>query len=392
MSQRRPFWRRAWIRRPVRLTRWGTGFRIRPTLRVGQDLYEVAYRTTTGFRVDSPIFFALLEGDFLENREIRELRVTKNGDEVQDPAAISGLFVLYRAAYHLYERPLTIAPPEDIPYLEDILESPIKLLATNAVIEQLVEGETAAYEDLLRLVLTDQTARGRGAMETAFGPDWETSFTDYEAILALLEQAAADGALAARGLAAPAADLAQALEGLRGNAKLAGLSTPALAAGVKLAFLWLAGAAVQEQQRAPWLARYLEALPGTRSGLNEAQQKAAQAILTESGRLADRRLEMAGQIVLETALQMGSGLASDALLSWVAAKLGSRLGGGLLGATGSALTVTGAWYNADEWYADFALAKRALELRQAFGAGARAPEHGRTSQRRRPQGVRRRSG
>lgn len=88
------------------------------------------------------------------------------------------------------------------------------------------------------------------------------------------------------------------------------------------------------------------------------------------------------QIVLETALQMGTGYITPQAFQALGAVLSSRAASGLLnvagkvvspsgllGAWGAGLTVTGAWYNADEWYADFVLAQHALALRKAFETG-----------------------
>lgn len=69
--------------------------------------------------------------------------------------------MLYRAAYHLYADPLPVVVPKDIPNLKPITDFTWPV-ALGTLAAQLREDESVAYEDLLLMLLTDQTERTPG--------------------------------------------------------------------------------------------------------------------------------------------------------------------------------------------------------------------------------------
>ena len=233
-------------------------------------------------------------------------------------------------------------------------------------------------EDALRLVLTDQTMRRQTAMEDAFGPDWSKGFEEFGGLLEVAEMTADGEITAGSRLYQPVGDFDVALQRMGDNAGAVSSGLTALTLAAKMGFLWL-DAAQMQAERGEWLAQYLESTPEGGAGLSGDQRKAAKALVSEVRDNVDRRIDRSVEVMLqflnEESLQK---LEIDGMY-----QLGEQLGsksasalvgtaGRLVGATGAAASVTAIWYNTGELYADFALADRSADLREAFHKGVEA--------------------
>lgn len=345
----------------------GDWITIHPPLRIGRDVYEVAYRRTTGYRVDRPSFFDLLSKDFVAQQGITDLRVTNQDGEVKDRDTIAKVLLLYRAAYHLYEDPLQIAIPPDNPEMKLVLDAVSRLDWMKKAKQTYGEQPSSAEEDLWRAILTQQGERPAASPEAALGPNWEQKVDDVSGLLDLLDSVASSSSVQA--VAETSRELADALEEMQRRIKIAGVALPVVTLAVKVAFLYRTGATMQKD-RAEWLSHYLTNAPQRAGWLNASQRQAAAAVLKEVQENQDRRLERTEQLMEQSVAEQVTEFTLAKALPELAKAMGSKAASGLLGNVALGLTITGIWYGADAWYGDFTIAQQALDVRAALAAGS----------------------
>jgi len=347
---------------------------IQPVLVWQGSTYQVHYLTTGAYRKRDAGLFTPPTPAFFADQGITALIVTKDSQVITDAATLRQLFLLYTAAYYLYEQP----PEEFVPSVREELSN----VLNNPIFQALSVGELlrtprAQTTETLRALLTDHVSE-QTTLEPLFDQVFATTPKDAEdaldAFSAVVEnQAAHDAVLIALkpDLAAAYANLGDAVKGSKYELQL-----------IRLALQLLFTSHLQAE-RAGWLENYATAFDDGAGSLDNTQLNAAADVLAEVQSSNQQRIDiaadfmtqMSGQAILDLS-GAAAAKAATQLLAQMGEKFGVRLANNAVAGTLAAVSVGASLgnllYGSDELFANFTLAQRADELRTTFHDGRAA--------------------
>lgn len=347
---------------------------IQPVLVWQGSTYQVHYLTTGTYRKRDAGLFTPPTPAFFADQGITALIVTKDGQVVTDAATLRQIFLLYTAAYYLYEK-----PPEEFVLsvreeLDNVLNNPIFQALS---VGELLRTPRAQTAETLRALLTDRVSE-KTTLEPLFDQAFATTPKDAEAALdafsgVVENQAAHDAVLLALkpDLAAAYANLGDAVKGSKYHLQLIRLATQLLFTSHLQA------------ERAGWLESYANAFVDGAGSLDRDQLNAAADVLAEVQSSSQQRIDiaadfmtqMSGQAILDLSGAAATKAATQ-LLTQMGEKFGVRLASNAVAGTLAAVSVGASLgnllYGSDELFANFTLAQRADELRTTFHDGRAA--------------------
>jgi len=347
---------------------------IQPALSYGGSAYQVHYLATGNYtKTDASLFIAPTP-EFFVNQGITALIVTKDGQVVTDAEMLRQVFLLYTAAYYLYEQPPQEFVPAGREELGNVLNNPVFQALS---VGELLRTPRAQTAETLRAMLTDRVSE-----QTTLEPLFDQAFATVpkraedalDAFSAVVENQAAHNAV----LIALKPDLAAAYTNLGDTVKGSKYELQLVRLALQLLFT-----SHLQAERASWLESYAGTFANGAGSLDRTQLNAAVDVLAEVQSSNQQRIDIAADFMTQMSgqaiLDLSGAAATKAvtqLLAQVGEKFGVRLASNAVAGTLAAVSVGTSLgnllYGSDELFANFTLAQRADELRTTFQAGRAA--------------------
>ena len=339
---------------------------IEPPLEDGGVLYRVSYLTTGDIQRRDAEFFHLVSERFIEEQDITGLIITADGRVVRDPEIAQRVLQLYHAAYHLYVEPPLELVPEFGSDLDEILRNPLFLAME---VEQLFGTRRGRITEALRVILTDRQASDQ--LEPVYHEAIQAVPRRGEDAIDAVKTIVADSYASNKALGRMSEDLNAVYSKLDTSLKWgdAGLNLLRLVSE----FLFLTHL---QQERAGWLAKYVEAFPEGEGSLDRDEIRAVTTVLDEVDNATQQRINIAVIFGKEWLVEVGKDRITQAAANVMAegvarygTEISARTVASSLSALSAGLTINGILYGSDALVANFRLAENAEGLRSVFRDG-----------------------
>ncbi len=152
---------------------------VEPALSYQGSTYQVSFLTTGDYQSK---LFHITTPRFFSDQQITALVVTKDGKVVTDVETLRQIFLLYTAAYYIYEYPPTEAVPEFREELNQVINNPIFMALE---VEQLLRSRRDQSAEALRAILTDQQ-RAKVRLNALYGQAFQKTPANIEEALTAL--------------------------------------------------------------------------------------------------------------------------------------------------------------------------------------------------------------